>query len=47
MISRELQNTPRLNVSLKCKAQMLLYQKKKKKKEAQMPLTQKASMIHN
>jgi len=34
---------------LKCKAQMPLYppKKKKKKKEAQMPLTQKASMIHH
>jgi hypothetical protein len=36
---------------LKCKAQMPLYPKKKKKKEeeeeAQMPLTQKASMIHH
>jgi hypothetical protein len=35
---------------LKCKAQMPLYPKKKKKEEeeeAQMPLTQKASMIHH
>jgi hypothetical protein len=36
---------------LKCKAQMPLYPQKKKEEEeeeeAQMPLTQKASMIHH
>jgi hypothetical protein len=36
---------------LKCKAQMPLYPKKKEEEEeeeeAQMPLTQKASMIHH